>query len=183
MKKKIIIISIISTFAAIILCISIYFIIQSRKKVVTFSGNIDDESTIKEINSETLDVESYDPKDVIAYSLWRINNTKEFRVDTTGKSKAVGYSVKIKNERIVKNNEAMITCVNGGILKKCTQRYFNNDNIYIRKTEDVNKSLEPTFNSKYLPKYTKDKYIEMYGWMPFQAYGYILNDKTYKKNP
>jgi len=177
-KRKIIALSIVGLLLLIIIGISIYIYVMTHKKVVKFSGEIEETSTLKEITSDTLDVESNTPKDVLYYSLWRVSNTKEFKVSSLGKSTAMNYTVNIKNERIVKDDEAMITIVYGGLLKNSTQHYFKNDKAYIRQTSNISKSLVPTFSGNDYKEYTRSEYIDLVGWFPFQAYGYILNDNT-----
>lgn len=182
MKKKIIIFSIISIFVLGLAIAGIYFAVELNKKPVKMSGDSEFQSDSKPITSETLTPDNYEVEDVIAMTLWRMSHTDRFKSVTTGISDAGIAKQQIKNERIILDGNALITCVTYGMIKQATQRYFTGENVLIRKSTKIN-DMVAQFPDKEPECITNDDYMIRYGWMPNQAIGYIISKDTYLEEP
>ena len=79
----------------------------------------------------------HNPMDVIAYSLWTVANTSEFKVTTTGTANALIATQQISNSRVVKDGKAMISTVSSGMVNVAKQRYFSDGKVLLRDPEKI----------------------------------------------
>ena len=181
MKKKIIII-ISSIIGLLIIGFGIYFIVQAvkpQRKYGEIDKKVEEKTTDTEAKDVTKDVPTkYKGYEVVNYTLSNVKNKKEFKVETKGETKALFFTQKISNERVIKDNKAMITTVSLGIKNVVNQRYYNNNKVLYREGSTSGDSF--SFNDDTSPKsYTYDEMLNMYGWMPFEANGYYITLDTY----
>ena len=197
MKKRIFIRILIILLALIIVSVSIFGIriaVESNKpqaKISTYSDvsqkSVNHDSYMLEINETTKNPKENNVKDVVAYSLWKISNCNKFKISTEGKTTATmlfNVEQKINNERIINGNNALITTTSTGVLTLANQRFVMKDkNLCLyRETKDV-KDLVPQFDESEPTKIQFNEYLEKFGWLPFQSFGYIINDETYLSDP
>ena len=189
MKKILIILS--AILLIVIFSFGIYISINSKeeKAVITSETNLTNEDINHNSNyleiKENDNIENDNALDIIAKSLWKIKNTNSFRVDTTGKSSSkvlLNVDQNIKNERIVIANTAMLTTISSGVIELANQRYITNEYAYIRESKEI-LDMNPTFIDSEPKKETLNEYLSDYGWLPFDAVGYVINDQTILDNP
>lgn len=188
MKKRVIIIliSILSTILLIGIIFGIVILVNMNKPV----ANIELDGTIyetdkKEITSETKAPNNYDAKTVVAYTMWRMENIN-FECTTKGSSNALGITQNINNHRVVINNEAIISTVStSSFVKVAKERFFFSDKkVLLSDASSIDSSNTTAIFSTEDPKIaTKEEYIKMYGWMPYQLTGYIIAEETYLEEP
>ena len=205
-KKKIIILSIVGTIGTAVTIFGIWLIIflcnrpapihyENEKltedsELITIPTNPDTPDSSNENLDETPEPKKISPKDysakeVVSMSLWNITQINSFEVTTVGTSTAFGgLKVNISNSRKVIGNEAMITCISAGIVSAGSQRYFKNGNVYLRTTSNVNSDATAEFSDDAeMESITEEKYLERYGWLPHNAFGYVIKDSTYLEDP
>ena len=183
--KRKVIIAILAALIATVITFSIKFIISGIKNnevVVVETKKIEEKSYMLEIKSDTKTPDQYSAKDALAYTLYKINTTHEFYVETNGESKAMFTTVKIFNRRYVKNDEAFVYCVSKGLISSASERYFSNNNVKYRNTTDVTNELKGNFNEEILEE-NYDEYVKKYGILPFNSISYIINENTYLEAP
>ncbi len=208
MKKKIIIISIISVILiSLSIGLTIFFVNKNNKNTVKPNEKIELEE--KEIGEEDdspkyfeydyqyktnllktpndgTNPSNYDSLTNIYYALYNLEHKNAFKVTTTGATTAkvlfVNTEQKISNSRIVIGDKAMLETISEGMVKVAYQKYFTDygNNVYMRETHDVN-NLVPTYTDVEPEKVDAKGYIEDYGWLPFKAIGYIICDETVKE--
>jgi len=190
MKRKIIIAicSIVSIVLIAFFTISLLLSSQQNKEVQSIETKKEEELDSKYI-SDLLKIDETTPKasessakDAISRMLWKINNTKEFMVKTSGNANA-GLNQDISNERIVKDNKALITTVSSGILKVGNQRLVLEDRCLYRNTAKLDNLTAVFDDSIECNVESIESYKKRYGWLPFQATGYVLNTHTYLEEP
>ena len=120
----------------------------------------------------------HNPMDVIAYSLWTVANTSEFKVTTTGTANALVATQQISNSRIVKDGKAMISTVSSGMVNVAKQRYFSDGKVLLRDPEKID-GINVLWKDQIPECITYNQNIKRYGWLPFQANGYIICEETY----
>ena len=180
-KKLIIIISIISIIVTGLAVAGIYFAVELNKKPIKMSGESDIIENEIIIDENTKEPSEYGINDVISMTLWRMKHSN-FKSLTTGVSDAGITKQQISNERIVIDNNALITCITYGIVKNATQRYFDDSKVLIRKTSKIS-NMTPAFPTTDPECISNDEYMIRYGWMPFQATGYIISEETFLEEP
>ena len=189
-KIKLIVVSVLLIASAIVTVDFAFFRIKATRQV-RFDRETDETTDVIIDDGNLKPVYEYTPKEVFSISWGKILNAKEFEVTTTGKSEAtvplIGTTeVKIKNHRIVKNNEAFIECISAGILSSGSQRFLSDDKVVLRNVAngDVDKEkMTAHFENATPDIINKDEYISRYGWTPYQINGYIFNDNTYLEDP
>ena len=120
----------------------------------------------------------HNPMDVIAYSLWTVANTSEFKVTTTGTANALIATQQISNSRVVKDGKAMISTVSSGMVNVAKQRYFSDGKVLLRDPEKID-GVNVLWKDQIPECITYNQNIKRYGWLPFQANGYIICEDTY----
>lgn len=203
-KKKIILFSILGTIATAILVTAIVIILivtnsrpveYSDEKLTNGSDIIEiptfpiiETNVDSNITNSKISPKDYPTNDVVAMVLGKVLKEEEFSVTTTGKSTAStilgNVEIKISNSRIVIGTEAMITCISAGMVSNGSQRYFNDNGIYIRNSSKVNDDATAEFSDDAeISKLTESEYMAKYGWMPHKAFGYVINNNTYLNDP
>lgn len=136
------------------------------------------ETTLKEAPTDGSLPTEHSPEDVIAYSLWTVANTKEFKVITTGIANASIATQQIANERIIKNGTAMISTVSSGMISVAKQRYFHDNTVLLRDADKID-GVNVIWKNQIPECISYKANLKRYGWMPFQANGYIICSDTY----
>ncbi len=136
------------------------------------------ETTLKEAPTDGSLPTEHSPEDVIAYSLWTVANTKEFKVITTGIANASIATQQIANERIIKNGTAMISTVSSGMISVAKQRYFHDNTVLLRDADKID-GVNVVWKNQIPECISYKANLKRYGWMPFQANGYIICADTY----
>ena len=178
MKKKIII-TILSISLLVIISISIYFIIASNKKPITYNNEQTDDKT--EVLPPVNSIEDNDSKTNIANALYNISQKESFKTTTTGSSKALFFTQQIRDERIIVGSKAIVTTISVGIVKLGKQKYLNKDlkKALIRDYQTVSET-DVTWKTDDPEEITFDEYINRYGTLPFEASAYIISNDTIK---
>lgn len=180
MRKKIIIISIIILFVMIGAGVGIFFWGSAKKP----QAEIPDteakyQTTLTEAPRDGTNPSDHTVEENVAYALWTVANTNEFYTVTTGTAKASIATQSVYNMRVVKDGKAMVTMISNGLVKSAKQRYFTTDKVFVR---DATKILSDT-EAKWIqsePECVSYKTIKQrYGWLPFEATGYIICHDTY----
>jgi hypothetical protein len=197
MKKKIYFRILISLLVIIIIIASVVGVriaVEGNKpqaKILTTSvedkKSVNHDSYMLEINESTKSPKDNNVKDVVAYTLWKTSNCKKFKVSTEGKTTAsmlFKVEQKIKNERIINDNNALITTTSTGVITLANQRFVMKDKnkCLYRETQKVN-DLVPEFDDSEPTTILFNEYLDKYGWLPFQNFGYIINNETYLQEP
>ena len=182
-RKKKIIIYILAVLVSFISAVSMYFIIEVNKPPVEIPDtDAQFETTLKEAPKDGSLPTEHSATDVIAYTLYNVANTKEFKVITRGTSDAFIATIQIANERVVKNGSAMISTVSDGIVSFGTQRFYfpqEENKVLVRDAKKISNATA-TWNTNKDPECVTYKEMrKRYGWFPFQANGYIICDDTY----
>jgi len=174
----------------LVLALMVLAVASCHKKAKTYSGETI--SVVSETIDETEKEAIKSPKDCSPYdatiiSLNKLKETNSYEIKTTGTSTASVFGVKttidISNTRTVVGSEAMITCISAGMISSGSQRYFNDSKVYLRKGKVDKKTVSATFDDTITPEViTNDEYINRYGWLPFQVFGYIVNKDTLKED-
>ncbi|MCR5231630.1 MAG: hypothetical protein K6B64_03185, partial [Acholeplasmatales bacterium] len=180
MKKKIII-SIITLFVVTILTVGGYFLFSMLQP----AAQIEDtdalyQTTLKETPKDGTTPLDYSIEDNIAYSLYKITITDEFYTVTNGEAVAVGVNQTVSNVRVVKNGRAMVTMITSGFIENAKQRYFMKDKVLLR--DAVKPLISPTeanWSTEEPECVTYETIKKRYGWLPFDATGYIICEDTF----
>lgn len=189
-KKKIIIIIMSSIFGLILLTaiiVGIIVLVNMNKPVAKIEDETPPiyETDKKEITSDVKLPSNYSASDAMAYAMWRMENIN-FAISTTGESKASFVTQKVNAKRTVIDNEAIITTVSTSSFKKIAEeKFFSKDQrVLISKASSINDEDATAVFSKEKPnEYSKEEYLKMFGWMPFQLTGYIVSKDTYLNEP
>nr|MCR5647737.1 hypothetical protein [Acholeplasmatales bacterium] len=136
------------------------------------------QTTLKEAPTDGSLPTEHSPEDVIAYCLWTVANTKEFKVITTGVANASIATQQIANERVVKNGRAMISTVSSGMVKVAKQRFFHDNTVLLRDADKID-GVNVVWKDQIPECISYNGNIKRYGWLPFQANGYIICSETY----
>lgn len=134
-------------------------------------------TTLKETPTDGSLPTDYSSLDNIAYALWKIQNTDEFKTITTGKSDASVATIQIYNQRIVKNKKAMVSTVSSGMISSGKQKYFQDNKVLLRDADKIN-GFDTTWKTGQPECISNKAYITRYGWLPFQCTGYIICEDT-----
>ena len=181
MKKKIIL----SFVGLIVIAIGIfaaYFVVEANKEAATI------EDSDAKFTSDLLEIkddskpEEHNAYDVVAMALWKLANTDSFRTETEGTADASIATQLIAGERIVIGDNAMVRSISSGFVSVGSERFFYKDKVLLREPESIN-GVEATFKTDEPECLTIDGYINRYGWLPFQATGYIISKDTYLAEP
>ena len=177
MKKRIILIS--KFIFAIVIGVSFYFLSGALKSPAKIKESEAKYMTkLLEAPTDGSKPTEHDATDVVAYAFWKVANTDSFKVTTTGNSSASVATLKISNERIVIGKQAMVSTTSMGIVSIGKQKFYSDDKVLLRDyqkfTDDgvIWKNEEPECISY-------KEMISRYGWLPWQANGYIICDETY----
>lgn len=178
MKKKIII-TIIILLTAVILGVGGYFIYAINQGPVEFEDkDADYESTLLEAPQDGSLPSDYSVEDNVAYALWTVAHTNEFYTITDGVAKASIATQNVYNKRVVKDGKAMVTMISSGMVNTAKQRYFLPDKVLLRDATSINGNTANWVTSE--PECVSYKTIKKrYGWLPYQATGYIICSETY----
>ena len=94
-------------------------------------------TTLKESPTDGSTPLDYSAYDNIAFALWKIENTDQFRTVTQGKSDASVATITISGERYVKNGVALTTSVSEGMVSSGIERYFVDGKVLLRKADKI----------------------------------------------
>ena len=179
MKKKIII-SIIVLFVLVVLGVGGYFLFSMFQAPVEFEDtDAKFETTLKEVPNDGTNPNDHTIEDNIAYALYKITITDEFKTITNGDAVAVGVEQTVYNERVVKDGKAMVSMITNGFIKNAKQRYFMKDKVLLRNATEVTSRNEAIWATTEPECVTYDTIKKRYGWFPTQATGYIICEDTY----
>ena len=180
MSKKVKIILIISVlFVALISGIGAYFLTEANRAPAEIEdGEAKFKTYLKEAPNDGSLPTDHDPLDVIAYVLWKVENTEEFKVVTTGSADASITTQLISNERIVKNKEAMVSTISSGMVSLAKQKFYSNNKVLLRDYAKLD-GINATWKTDVPECISYKEMISRYGWLPFQANGYIICEETY----
>ena len=178
-KKFKIILTIIIVLVAAVSGVGAYFITEANKA----PAEIEDseakfKTTLKEVPNDGKLPTEHEAIDVIAYILWRVENTDSFKVITTGKADASVTTQLISNERIVKDKTAMVSTISSGMVSLAKQKYYSNNKVLLRDYEKLD-GIKATWKTDVPECISYEEMISRYGWLPFQANGYIICEETY----
>ena len=177
MKKNILILTCKVVVAILIGAIS-FFIASVNKKQAKITDDVAKyETKLLKAPTDKAPLD-HKPEDVIAYILYNVKNTKNFKVKTTGNVSASIATLKVLNERVVIGNEAMVSTISSGLISSTKQKFYSNDKVLIRDREKMN-DLDVTWKMDAPECITYNEMIYRYGWLPWQANGYIICDETY----
>ena len=179
-RKLKIILTIVVLLVATISGFGAYFITEMNKAPATIEeSEAKFQTTLKEAPKDGSLPTDHSPIDVIAYVLWTVENTSEFKVVTTGKANASIAVQEISNNRVVKDNKAMVSTISSGMISMGKQRYFENEKVLIRDFAKLD-GVNATWKDDVVPECISYKEnISRYGWLPFQANGYVICEETY----
>ena len=192
MKKRIIIISIISFFIICILSVLTVFLImrfskkdnnQNQSNTIVF--DYDDykykTSTLKTPTDGT-NPSDYSALENLYYAFYNLENKKSYKMEEVGTTTAqvlfIKQEQKILKSKTIIDDEALLTTISSGILNVCYQTYFKEygNTIHQRKTDKVN-DLKPTFEEE-SSKIEIKEYKDKFGLLPYKASPYIICDDT-----
>ena len=178
MKKKIII-TIIILLTTVLLGVGGYFIFALNQGPATIEDSeADYESTLLEAPKDGTNPSEHSVEENVAYALWTIANTNDFYTLTTGTAQASIATQQIYNKRVVHDGKAMVTMISSGLISTAKQRYFMKDKVLLRDATSINGDTATWITSE--PECVSYKtIISRYGWLPFQATGYIICSDTY----
>ena len=183
-KRKKIFMLICAILTLIIVPVTIIMISGSNKAQVEVENTeAKFETTLKEKPTDNTTPSDHEVYDNIAYALWLVENTKEFKTVTKGESKASVATQQILNERVVIDDQAMINTITSGLIKQASQKFWMPDKALIRDGS-VKSTTDVTWNTSNTPEALSHKgYIRRYGWKPFQATPYIVCKETMLEDP
>lgn len=155
------------------------------RNTINSETNNEHQSKLLVINNETPSIEESDVKDVIARTLWKVNNTTSYKVTSTGTSKASIANQTIDNLKIVKGSECFLQTTSTGLINFSKQRFLLKDQEkYLRREASKVSSTEVTYDDNLDPEvYSFSFYLDEYGILPYSATSYIINESTYLTNP
>ena len=180
MKKKIII-SLSILFVVTILFVGGYFLFSMFQS----PAEIEDsdalyETTLKETPTDGSIPTEYNIEDNIAFALYKLSNTKEFKSVTTGSAVAVGVNQSVSNVRVVKDDKAMVSMITSGFIENAKQRYFLKDKVLLRDAvKPLISKTEANWATSEPECVTYNTIKKRYGWFPFEATGYIICEDTF----
>ena len=180
-KKKIIILIIIFCLLLVGGGAGFYFVQAAHEGTVSFDEETDAKySTIlKETPTNGTTPNDYDALTNIYYALYNLEHKEAFACITTGEAKASVATQAISNSRIVIGDEALVSTISDGMIKTGTQKYFVNrgEKVLLRTHQSISdcKAIWKTDTPECI---TNKAYIGRYGWLPYQAIGYIICDET-----
>ena len=181
MKKKIIL-SFVGIIVIVIGIFAAYFVVEANKDAAVI------EDTDAKFTSDLIEIsdnstpEEHSASDVIAMALWKIANTDAFRTETTGTADASIATQLIAGERIVIGDNAMVRSISSGFVSVGSERFFYKDKVLLREPESID-GVNATFKTVEPECLTIDGYMQRYGWLPFQATGYIISKDTFLTEP
>lgn len=179
MKKKIII-SIIVLFVLVVLGVGGYFLFSMFQAPVEFEDtDAKFETTLKEVPNDGSNPNDHTIEDNVAFALYKITITNEFKTITNGDAVAVGVEQSVYNERVVKNGKAMNTMITNGMIKNAKQRYFMKDKVLLRGATEVTGRDSAIWATTEPECVTYATIKKRYGWFPTEATGYIICSDTY----
>ena len=114
--------------------------------------------------------------DVIAYSLWKATNSN-YRLETTGETKAAIATQKINIKRVIKDKKATVETVSAGLITVAGQKLYADNKVYMRGASKISGN-NVTWSNDAPEVITYNEMIRRVGWLPFQANGYIISDDT-----
>ena len=178
MYKKKIISLLIKILASAIIAVIAFFLSELIKKPAKIDDAVAKYVTELKAAPNDSDPMQHKPEEVISYVLWKSSNTNKFKVKTTGEVKASIATQKVLNERIVINNQAMLSTISTGLINTGKQRFYSNNKVLIRNYEKLD-GINTTWKNENPECVTYNEIINRYGWLPFQANGYIICNETY----
>lgn len=134
-------------------------------------------TTLKEAPTDGSLPEAYSVYDNVAFALWKIENTDEFKTVTTGKSEASIATIQIYNTRTVKNGRAIVSTVSAGMVSSGKQKYFVDNKVLLRDASKIN-GFDTIWKTDQPECISNKAYINRYGWLPYQCTGYIICEDT-----
>ena len=178
MKKKIII-TIIILVTTVLLGVGGYFIFALNQGPATIEDSeADFESTLLEAPKDGTNPSEHSVEENVAYALWTIANTNDFYTLTTGTAQASIATQQIYNKRVVHDGKAMVTMISSGLISTAKQKYYMKDKVLLRDATSISGDTATWITSE--PECVSYKtIINRYGWLPFQATGYIICSDTY----
>lgn len=178
MKKKIII-TIIILLTTVLLGVGGYFIFALNQGPATIEDSeADFESTLLEAPKDGTNPSEHSVEENVAYALWTIAHTNEFYSLTTGTAQASIANQQIYNKRVVHDGKAMVTMISSGLISTAKQKYYMKDKVLLRDATSISGDTATWITSE--PECVSYKtLIQRYGWLPFQATGYIICSDTY----
>ena len=178
MKKKIII-TIIILLTTVLLGVGGYFIFALNQGPATIEDSeADFESTLLEAPKDGTNPSEHSVEENVAYALWTIANTNDFYTLTTGTAQASIATQQIYNKRVVHDGKAMVTMISSGLISTAKQKYYMKDKVLLRDATSISGDTATWITSE--PECVSYKtIINRYGWLPFQATGYIICSDTY----
>ena len=178
MKKKIII-TIIVLITTVLLGVGGYFIFALNQGPATIEDSeADFESTLLEAPKDGTNPSEHSVEENVAYALWTIANTNDFYTLTTGTAQASIATQQIYNKRVVHDGKAMVTMISSGLISTAKQKYYMKDKVLLRDATSISGDTATWITSE--PECVSYKtIINRYGWLPFQATGYIICSDTY----
>ena len=178
MKKKIII-TIIILLTTVLLGVGGYFIFALNQGPATIEDSeADFESTLLEAPKDGTNPSEHSVEENVAYALWTIANTNDFYTLTTGTAQASIATQQIYNKRVVHDGKAMVTMISSGLISTAKQKYYMKDKVLLRDATSISGDTATWITSE--PECVSYKtFINRYGWLPFQATGYIICSDTY----
>jgi hypothetical protein len=136
------------------------------------------QTTLKEAPTDGSLPTEHSPEDVIAYALWSVANSSQFEVITTGVANASIATQQIANARVVKDGRAMISTVSSGMVSVAKQRFFHDNTVLLRDADKID-GVNVVWKNQIPECISYKGNIKRYGWLPFQANGYIICADTY----
>ena len=136
------------------------------------------QTTLKEAPTDGSLPTEHSPEDVIAYALWSVANSSQFEVITTGVANASIATQQIANARVVKDGRAMISTVSSGMVSVAKQRFFHDNTVLLRDADKID-GVNVVWKNQIPECISYKGNIKRYGWLPFQANGYIICAETY----
>lgn len=134
-------------------------------------------TTLKECPTDGSTPTDYSSMDNVAFALWKIENTNEFKTITTGTSDASVASIQIYNTRTVKDSKSIVSTVSSGMVSSGKQKYFLDNKVLLRDADKIN-GFDTTWKTNQPECLSNKGYISRYGWLPFSCTGYIICDET-----
>lgn len=158
--------------------IGAYIISESNKgPAVIEESEAKYKTTLKEIPSDGSLPTNHTSLDNIAYVLWKLQNTNEFEAITTGTSEASVATIDIYTKRVVKDNKALLSTISEGMVSSGKQKYFLDNKVLLRDADRIN-GFDTIWKQDQPECISNSAYIKRYGWMPYQATGYIICEET-----
>lgn len=177
MKKKIILI-VLAILIAVGGGIGAYFIKEAHRGPAQIEETeAKYKTTVKEAPTDGSNPEQYSVLDNLAFAMWTIENAKEFKTTTTGKSEASVATIQIYNTRLVKDHKALVSTVSSGMISSGKQKYFLDNKVLLRDADHID-GFNTTWKTAQPECISNSAYIKRYGWLPFQCTGYIICKET-----